>query len=122
MAVYGPVYENTTRIYTATLESEEGVPIGASQISAMTLTYYEMSTGEIVNGRNEQHVLNANNVTVHASSGLLTWTLQPDDTAMLLSDAMQEIHRALFEWSWDVPTRYDKHIVDILIQNLEKVP
>jgi len=97
------VPEQTTPLYTATLVDESDVAIPLSSISTIALTYYDRRTGSIINSRNSQNVKNANNVTIHATSGLLTWELQVADTTFVtpasFSEDETEEHVALFEWT-----------------------
>jgi hypothetical protein len=87
----------------------------------LTLTYYHVADGSIINNREGQDILNANGVTFHATSGLLTWTLQPADTVIVLDSYAVERHRALLEWTLNNGVT-GKHEVDILVRNLGKVP
>src|SRR5262245_61380196 len=69
--------------------------------TTVTLTLYLAGDEDaIINSRDEQNVLNANNVTID-SSGNLLWSIQPADLAIVGSDTQPyEIHVALFEWTW----------------------
>jgi len=75
-------------------------------------------TTDIVNSRNAQNVLNANNCTL-STAGVFEWALQPTDT-VLLSTGQTERHVALLEWVGpDVGT--GKHEFVFLVTRLEKV-
>ncbi len=86
--------------FTATLRDRDGVAIPAADVSSLTLTLTNAATGEIVNGRNAQDVLNDNSVTLSAQ-GALAWTIQPADTALVVSGAASEEHVATFSWVAD---------------------
>lgn len=75
--------EGATGQYTATVKDETGTVIPLANVSTLTLTLMDLGTKEIVNSRQDQDVLNTNNVTYHATSGLLTWAVQQADTALL---------------------------------------
>jgi hypothetical protein len=119
------VDESFTAVYSTTLVSETDAPILLAQLTGLTLTYYDVRTSTVLNGRNVQNVLNTNNVTYHATSGLLTWTMQPADVAIVAPDlpvGYYERHQALFRWSWDTPTKTGGENVAILVEQLLFVP
>ena len=60
------VIEGSTPIYRGQLLDEDGVPIAFAAISAMTLTYKNKNDSSVINTRDGQNVLNANNVTLQA--------------------------------------------------------
>lgn len=117
------VLERTTAVYSATIKDEGGVAIPASSLSALTLTLYAQESGSIINTRDGQDILNANDVTVD-EDGLLTWVMQPADNAMSsTTEAGLERHVALFEWSYGPLGAYaGKQEVLIHVRNLQKVP
>ena len=115
------IKEETTAIYSCTLKDEDGNAISDVALTTLTLTLYDSVTGDIINDRDGQNVLNANNVTV--ASGVLTWTMQPEDTAIIHSSSLRdpEVHIALFEWTYDSGTKAGKHELKLEIVNLRKV-
>jgi hypothetical protein len=114
--------ENTGAIYTATLEDSSGTAIPLANLTTITLTLYDVASGDIINSRNDQNVLNQNNITIHATSGLLTWTMQAADNAILDDDLDWEHHRALFEFVFSGTGSPGKHEGNFMIRNLSKVP
>ncbi len=114
------ILEKTTPKITATIQDENGTAIPAASLTTLTLTLYnrEDSAKTIINSRNAQNVLNANNVTVD-SNGLITWSVQPLDTA-ILGTASSERHRAVFEWTYNSGAKNGKYIIDMTIKNLAK--
>lgn len=115
------INEGSTAIYTATVKDEAGTVIPSSAISALTLTLSNVADGEIINGRNAQDALNDNNVTMHPTSGLLTYTLQPLDTAIQDADEPFETHRATFQCTYNGGAGQSNWDVDFMIRNLSKV-
>lgn len=70
-------------------------------LSTLTLTYFNHSTGTTVNGRSSQNVKNANNVSVSETCEV-RWAMQAEDTTCAdttLEDGKLERHEALFEWA-----------------------
>lgn len=114
------VYEKTSAKLTAILKDETGAAVSSALLTTFTLTLYDKATGAIINSRDDQNVLNANNVTVD-TSGNVVWTLQPADNIILDDSLNREHHRALFEWSWATGTKTGKDYVDISVLNLAKV-
>ena len=82
-----PVKEGTTALITVTLVDATGAPIQLTSISTATLTLWngEMAEGgsNVINSRTAQNVKNANNCTIHATSGLFTWTVQAADATVI---------------------------------------
>lgn len=78
--------EGSTPDITFTLNDRNGDPIPLANIQTLKLTQWVSSganlPGTKINSRNLQNVLNTNQVTVHATSGLVTWLLTTGDTAM----------------------------------------
>lgn len=116
-----PIDEKTTGQYTATLVGNDGVtPLPGATLTTLVLTLYAIKqdgTDGIVNARNSQNVLNANNVTINAA-GLLTWLIQVGDTTLIEAIPFER-HIALFEWTW--PTGAGKREVVLLVRNLRRV-
>lgn len=115
------VNEHASCRYTATLEDALGVAIPLATIVTAVLTLTDVSTGAVINSRSDQDIKNANNVTIHATSGLLTWSLQPADNAIATAGAEYELHRAVFEIVYATDQKAT-HQFFILVQNLAGVP
>ena len=80
-----------------------------------------MCTGDIINSREGQNVLNTNNVTVD-EDGLLTWNIQGDDNQIVsttLAAGEYETHIALFEWVWS--SGQGKEQIELMVEQLDKV-
>jgi len=86
--------ETLTKIYaeaktgelTATITKRNGVtPVPLANLDAVTLTLYEESGAAIINSRSGSDIKNTGGGTVHATSGLLTLLLSPDDMAVVFS-------------------------------------
>ena len=117
--------EETTAIYGTTVQDEDGAGIAAASLTTLTLTLYNKddTIKTIINTRDGQDVLNANNVTVDGS-GVLEWTMQPNDNQIIGTSASvggDEEHIALFQWTYSGGAKAGKHEVRILVKNLEKV-
>lgn len=76
-------FEGATGKYTATLKDEDGTVIPSANVNTLTLTLIDKATRQVVNSREAQDVLNTNNVTLNATSGLLTWSIQQGDTVLV---------------------------------------
>jgi hypothetical protein len=118
----GRVREKSTGQYTATLADELEVVIPLASLTTLKLTLYDVATGTILNTRNLQDVLNANNVTYHGTSGLLTWSVQPADHAIVSTRGqIAERHRAVFDFTWNAGAKRDWHAVEFLVEADPKV-
>lgn len=116
------VNEGVTAIYSFQIVDYDNTPIPAASLDTLTLTLYDKSSSTIINSRDAQDVLNANNVTVDAS-GNVTWTMQPEDNIIVsetLLAGRKEAHIALFEWTWDT-SKKGKYEEQFDIKQLEKV-
>src|SRR5215510_6697661 len=103
-------WEATTSEYRFQLVDEHKEGIDSVGLTLMTLTYYALDlatrTRTILNGRQTQNVLNANNVTLVTVPGpplvtTVTWLLQPADLAMQFPAETWELHEAAWRWAWD---------------------
>lgn len=124
--------EQETGLYRGKLVGNDGVTfLPASVLSTLTLTLYLINsdgTRTILNSRDAQNVLNANNVVVYealqtAPDGSLynlEWTIQVGDSTILDDALPNERHIALFEWTWPTGNQ-GKHEVVIVVRNLQQV-
>jgi len=111
--------ELTSSEYTFTLKDEDGVVVPSANLAAFVLTLKDVETGATINSRIAQNVLNTNNVTIHATSGLVTWKVQPLDMAITNAYHLQERHRATFTATTTAtPAVKLNHEVTIYVENL----
>jgi hypothetical protein len=110
----GPVPERSNARYTGYLTDETDTVIALAGISTLTLTVRDKLTNAVINSRSAQNVLNTNGVTVHATSGLVTWTLTALDTTPLNRNQPFASHIAEFACTW-ATTKSMVHPVEITI-------
>jgi hypothetical protein len=114
--------ESTTGLLTFTLVDSAGEGVPVSMLTTLTLTYYDVISGTIVNTREVQNVLNANDVSVTtAGSPAVTtveWQIQAADTSMVNPDLTLEYRVAQFRWTWDSGTRHDAYQVQFAVENM----
>lgn len=116
-----PLFAQTTGVYTFQVVDEAGAGIDGAQLNSLTLTYYDLVTGAILNGRDAQNVLNTNNVTLTTGAGpvtTVTWDIRPEDTVLYDGRRETEIHLALFQWAWAASTKHAAHRVQFGIEAL----
>ena len=114
--------EGTTRevYFVVTDEKDAGLP--AASLTTLTLTLYSLHGPlAIINSRDGQNILNANNVTID-SSGNGAWQSQPLDNQILDATLPLERHRALIQWTWAGGAKVGKHEIDFAVRNLNRVP
>ncbi len=125
------VNEGSTAVYTATLKDEADTVIPLAAMTTLVLTLYNkekqglldtsgVQVDNIINSRNALDVLNDNNVTYHATSGLLTWTMQKEDNTIVDDTLDSELHTALFTFTWSSGTKDGAHQVEIRVKNLQR--
>jgi hypothetical protein len=115
----GRYHEGETGVETFTLKqgSGSGVAVPLTDISTATLTLKDES-GTIINSRNAQNVLNANNVTIHATSGLVTWARQVADTTVT-GDAAATKLDAYFKFTLTDGQVRHVHVTYVVIQGAD---
>ena len=126
------IHEGTSGIFTALLTDNDGVTVvPGSVLLTLTLTLYVIKQNgqdQIVNGRDQQSVLNTNNVQVldtplTDSTGRrynLIWSIQPGDTAIIESALRYERHIALFQWTAPNNTSGNAEVI-LNVKNLRRV-
>lgn len=136
-----PLVKKTSALYRCTLLDEFDVLVPASALTTLTLTLYDLQTylaglasglsgvaalaAAIINGRNAQNVLNANNVTVYntlqtGADGVsynLAWDLQPADSPIVNAPLAVETHVALFQATWGTSGAFN-HEVRLPVENV----
>lgn len=99
--------EGESKDVAFTLTDTAGVAIPLSSLVTARLTLYDVETFEagvsptthIINGRELQDILNTNNVVIHSTSGLVTWTMQAADNPIVTERRQVERHRAVFQFT-----------------------
>lgn len=112
--------EKTTGRYTATIVDGDGNAITLAVLTTLTLTLFDENSKVIINSRDGQNILNANNVTVSAGC-VLVWTIQALDNPILDDSLDTELHIALFQWTYNGGADSGKHSVGLRVLNFEKV-
>ncbi len=100
------VNEGSSKTISFILKDSSGAVVPLASLGTAELTLYDLQTyvpsGSpvvgILNDRNAQDVKNANNVTVHATTGLVTWAMQSEDNVIVTSRRQVERHRARFRF------------------------
>ena len=136
-----PVAENRTRLkdangaelivpekstgprITLTLVDETGAAVPLAAITTATLTLYARDEASlpIINSVDHLNIKNDGvRGTIHATSGLLTLLLQPNDNAIVNSANDLEWHRLLLEINYS-GTQYLRHELEVPVRNLNKV-
>jgi hypothetical protein len=112
--------EGASAKLTATITEEDGVT--GFLPSALTLTLFTEEDGAIVNGVSAVDILNTGRGTVSAG-GALVCNLTPADMVIVNPRAgkADEVHVALFEWTWDGGNKKGKHEVAFTVTDLSKV-
>ena len=127
-----PIEEAESGQCTALITGNAETILPGSTLSTLKLTVYAIDSDgvdHIINGRNQQNVLNVNNVTVadvattrpDGTQYNLVWTIQPGDTVILNDALRNERHICLFEWTWPTGNAGKQEII-LSVRNLRRVP
>lgn len=111
------INEGSSAVYTLTVTDPDGNAVEV--YDSVVLTLYDEYTGNIINSRHDQDVLNTNNVTIDGD-GLLTWAIQPEDTIIVTNGKKGEWHVALFVFTW--PTGRYTHRMRMRVVNFLHEP
>lgn len=117
---FDPISELSSSVYTATIKNTAGDPVPYTDLDTFTLTLYDTGTGEIINSRDDQNILNANQVTVD-SDGLITWNMLPEDNVIVNDVGANETHAAEFYAIWNGGASALSHQVVFTVINLRKL-
>lgn len=99
----------TTAKFSGTIKDHNGTAIPLSNIATLTLRLSNSRTGTVINSRSADgtstgtggaNALNSGNVTVHSTSGALTWNIQAADTTLEDSSRDSENYVAEFVWTY----------------------
>jgi len=112
------ILERTTVVYEADIQDETGTGIPAASLTTLTLTLYDLASGNIINGRNDTSILNLSIGTVDIA-GSLQVVFAPEDMAFV-GTGTSETHVALFEFSYN-SGRQGKHRAFFTVVNEPKV-
>lgn len=95
------VNEGSTFEWTGTMKDENGLALAPTDLASLTCTLYDEDTGQIINSRNSQNVLNANNFTLSsASSANISWDSPMADNPIIDDAKETEVHIALIRWTY----------------------
>jgi hypothetical protein len=118
--------EGTTGLYTFVLVDELGAGIESTFLDSLSLTLYDTDSHTVINARQDQDILNANDGTVETDPGppittTVTFHLQPADTIILNQNRRVEYRVLSFRWTWNSGQRVGRHAVQFGVENAEFV-
>lgn len=114
------VPEDSSALITGQIEDLLGAALPGAAVESFTVTLSDQRTGDIINGREDQDILNANGSTV-AVGGAFTLELAPADLVIIPEGEHKPILAALFTWTWG-GTRRSHHLFTFPVVDLETVP
>lgn len=119
-------YQQSTGSIWAALVDGDGAPFSPLLLSSLTLTLYTIRASglaQVINGRNNQNVLNTNGVTLFPNlqfiNGLgynMRWDFTALDTLPVDDTIMFSRYLARFRWQW--PGGIGTQTVALVIQRL----
>jgi hypothetical protein len=113
--------EETTGFYTFTLDTD------LAFLSTLTVKLVDVDSGQVVNGRNWQNILNANGGVVTTAPGppvvtTVTLELLPDDTVLVNPARRVEYRLLTFRWTWNSGFRAGAHAVQFGVEQTLVLP
>lgn len=118
----GTILEGAAPSICMTIQDADDNALPLAGLSTIVLTLYlKGHSSTIINSRDNQDVKNMNDVTIHATNGLLTWNLQETDTAYQGNSGIFETHVALFEWTVTTDSRKFKKEVEFDVQQVPTI-
>jgi len=114
------VSEGNSYVCTMTLLDEAGDPVASAALDTITLTLYDRDTREVINTRDGQDVFDTNGGTMHATSGLFTLLLEPDDLPIVTTRKSIEVHVAhvRFAWTDGTDAKAVSHEFELEVRNI----
>jgi hypothetical protein len=93
--------EGESGTISAIVQDKDDVAIPGSSLSTLTIRITDALTGTVINGRDNQSILNENNGTVD-ESGILEFKVQPEDSINVGSPkGVLEVHQIELDWTWN---------------------
>lgn len=100
---------------TANLVDRDGTALGSGTISTLTLTLYDLRSGNIINSKDGADISASLSV-----GGALTLDLDALDMVVTDDNQKKERHVALVEWAW-AGTKEGNEEIEFTVVNQEKV-
>jgi len=93
----------------------------------LSVTLYDVDSNQVVNNRQDQDILNANDGTVETDPGppvttTVTLEIQPEDTVILNENRLVEYRVLSFRWTWDSGRRIGRHAIQFAVENCLHTP
>jgi hypothetical protein len=115
------VREATTHFYDSQLTNEDGDGIDPADLESLELTLVDVVTGAVINSRDAQDALNANDVTLE-SDGTLEWKITPEDNVILNDARAYEEHMAIFRWRYPGSgTEAGHKVIRLIVENFVRI-
>lgn len=125
--------EQSSARITGTILDRDGTLVPASEITAATLTLYDLETRTVINDREVQDILGSgsppeeNGVTIYdtlqtdtdSTTYNFAWILEPDDNIIVTERRQLERHRAVLHFTWATGDMNQE--VEIDVDNLPSV-
>lgn len=104
---------------TASVQDKNGNALVKANIGSLNITILDVRSNTIINNRNAQNILDANNGSVD-TDGTVTFKLQPEDTINVGSPrGFLEERQVTIEWTWtdlDFQLNTGRHVFEIYIR------
>ena len=111
------IEEQSSSTYRGTLKDDAGTLVPS--LDSLTLTLWDEESGNVVNARNGQDILNANGGSFN--SGLLTFAVTPPDTTIVDATKEMEFRRMTLTFVWNAGLGQKTHAVRFPVRNLRMI-
>lgn len=115
------IAERVTSRITGVLYDHLGAVLPAASLTTLTLTLYDILTGNILNSVSAVNILNTGRGTVD-TAGNMEIVLLPADNLLNNTALASERHIALIEWTWGSGARSGAREVEFTVSNVLKRP
>jgi hypothetical protein len=103
------VNEKNSAFVEGDVVDEQGDAVTLASVTAFVVTIYDDASGDIINSRDAQSILNVNGGTFHATTGHFSFTFADLDNPIVaptLARGARETHTALLDLRWGTTGRY----------------
>jgi hypothetical protein len=113
----GPFPAGSTAVYTAQLLDAYGNPIPGSALTSLTLTIVDTLSGAVVNGVQQQNILNTDRGVID-QQGNLTLSLEAGDMTITNPSALRIQRSLVLDWTYNGGSSSGRHQANFTLTQL----
>jgi len=116
LEIFGPIYEESSAVFSGEVVDEDGELV--TSLDTLKVTIFDKKTLNIINGRDQQSILNENGGTF--SAGDLSFVLSRLDTVVYDQTREYEDHIVRFDFTYNEGSRTGVTPFILRIKNLKR--